>query len=86
MKFSELKECPFCGYDEYYTKEYVYGNVRYGERFDGEEAHNESMYDGLFSKRFNGRCYCRNCERYLGNKITDELSCMAKREVRRSAE
>ena len=84
MKFSELEECPFCGHDEYYSKEYVYGNVSYGERFDGEEAHNESMYDGLNSKPFNGKCYCRNCEVYLGNKLTDTLSYVVKRAVGRS--
>lgn len=74
MKFSELKECPFCGFDEYYTKEYTYGTVCYGERFDGEEAHNEDMYAGLLTKNYSGRCYCRNCGEYLGNKTTDTLS------------
>ena len=74
MKFNELIECPFCGYDEYYTKEYVCGTVPYAERFDGEEAHNEQMYDGLLMKHYSGRCYCRNCNRYLGNKVTNIVS------------
>ncbi len=84
MKFSELQECPFCGYDEYYSKEYVFGNVFYGERFDGEEAHNEQMYDGLRSKPFNGKCYCRNCCKYLGNKVDDTISKTAQKELNKS--
>lgn len=31
MKFSDLTECPFCGCEEYYTKEYVCGVIRYNE-------------------------------------------------------
>ena len=84
MKFSELQECPFCGHDEYYSKEYVYGNIFYGERFDGEETHNESLYDSLSTKRFNGRCYCRSCEKYLGNKLTDIVSKMAQKALKES--
>ena len=38
MKFSDLTECPFCGFSEYYTKEYVYGVLRYNACFDGAEA------------------------------------------------
>lgn len=38
MKFSELTECPFCGYDEFYTTGYVYGTIRCRSRFDGKEA------------------------------------------------
>ena len=74
MKFGDLKKCPFCGYDEFYTKEYVFGSIKYAERFDGEEASNEELYDYLNSRNYNGRAYCRNCNKYLGNKITNELS------------
>ena len=73
MKFSELECCPFCGYDEYFTKQYMYGTAQYNERFDGEEAHNESLYDGLYAK-YSGRCYCRNCYKFLGNKETNTVS------------
>jgi len=73
MKFSDLTECPFCGYDEFYTNAYVYGNTRYAESFDGHEVDNESLYEGLISKPVSGRAYCQNCRRYLGNKIADKV-------------
>lgn len=74
MKFSDLKECPFCGNGEFYTTEYVYGTLRYSERFDGEESHNEELYDYLNTRNYTGRAHCKRCNRYLGNKETDELS------------
>lgn len=74
MRFNELTECPFCGEDEFYTTEYVYGTLRYRERFDGKEAHNEQLYDGLLSKNYSGRCYCGWCGKYLGNKEKNTVS------------
>ena len=74
MKFSDLKECPFCGHDEFFTTQYVYGTIRCGERFDGEEAHNEELYDYLNCRNYTGRAYCRKCGKYLGNRETGALS------------
>ena len=76
MKFSDLTECPFCNCAEYYTKEYVYGVLRYNERFDREEADNSTLYDSLNynSNAHNGRAYCRNCNRYLGNVMDNTVS------------
>jgi hypothetical protein len=74
MKFSELEECPICGCAEYYSKEYVYGTIRYIERFDEEEAENGQLYDSLSTKNFSGRCYCSDCDSCLGNKINDTVS------------
>lgn len=74
MKFSELTECPFCGCDEFYTTQYVYGTIRYNERYDGEEAENAELYDGLNCKNYSGRAYCRNCNKYLGNRESNILS------------
>ena len=82
MKFSELKECPICGCDEYYTKEYVYGTIRYNERFDGQEAENGQLYDSLRTKNFNGRCYCFNCDSYLGNKINNTVSRLVEKAIK----
>lgn len=74
MLFSELERCPFCGHNEYYTTEYVYGVIRYAERYDGEEANNAELYEGLNTKNYNGRIYCRYCNKYLGNRITNTTS------------
>ena len=74
MNFNDLNCCPFCGCDEFYTKEYVFGAIKYAERFDGKEAHNEELYDYLNTRNYNGRVYCRNCCKFLGNKETNMLS------------
>jgi len=74
MKFTELKECPCCGNDEFYTTAYVYGSIVCAERFDGKETDNAELYDGLNTKNYNGRAYCRMCNKYLGNKETGSVS------------
>ncbi len=66
MKFTDLKCCPFCDSEEFYVKEYAYGTIICRERFDGEEAHNEDLYDGL-NYKYSGRAYCLNCGKYLGS-------------------
>ena len=81
MKFSDLKNCPFCEHDEFYTKQYVYGSICCGERFDGEEAHNEELYDYLNCRNYNGRAYCRSCGKYLGNRETNVLSKQAQKAI-----
>lgn len=72
MKFSELKECPFCGCEEYYEKQKATGSVHYRSRFDGEEADNEDMYIDVFCKS-TGRVYCVKCNKALGNVYSDTL-------------
>lgn len=79
MKFSELECCPFCEHDEFYTKEYVCGSIKYAERFDGKEASNEELYDYLNTRNYCGRAYCRNCGKYLGNRETNTLSKQAEK-------
>lgn len=81
LKFSELECCPFCGSEEYVTKTYVYGTTYCGERFDGEECHNEGLYDSLNCKNYSGRAYCRNCGKYLGNKDANTLSKQVQKEL-----
>lgn len=83
MKLSDLEQCPFCGSDEYFTTEYVYGTLYYNERFDGEETHNGELYDGLNSKNYSGRAYCCNCKKYLGNKKTNTVSTQVEKALRK---
>ena len=81
MLFSRLKECPFCGNEEFYTNNFMQGTCAYNQRFDGEEPHDNScMYDGL-TVTFGKRAYCNNCFAYLGNVETDELSVGARNKL-----
>lgn len=81
MNFNDLTECPFCGNDEFYTKDYIQGPTWYNQRFDGLDAHNENMYDCLHHTT-GKRAYCNNCDSYLGElesgklakKVIDKLS------------
>lgn len=74
MKFNELKECPFCGCGEFYTTEYVYGTLRYRERFDGTEAHNEQLYDGLNTKNIVAELTVKIAVSILG--IVRKITCL----------
>lgn len=80
MKFSDLKCCPFCGNDEFYEKQYAKGPIYFNMRFDGEETHNETMYDSLTTIQ-SGRVYCNHCEKYLGNMLSDALGKEAERAI-----
>lgn len=82
MKFTDLKCCPFCDCDEFYTKQYAYGTIICRGRFDGEEAHNEDLYDGLCYKD-SGRTYCLDCNRYLGNVEKNVVGKEAEKALRR---
>lgn len=73
MKFSELRKCPFCGNDEFYTNDRFKGSSAYNQRFDGKEAYdNSQMYDGLDHIQ-GAKAYCNNCFKYLGNVITNKI-------------
>lgn len=74
MKFTELTECPFCGCEEFCTKQYVYGTLMYRERFDGEETENCELYDSLNNGKYSGNCYCLGCNKLLGNKDANTVS------------
>lgn len=58
---SELKECPFCGHDENIIKQRATAIVEYGTRFDGEEADNTGLHDGMEYKDISKFAFCRNC-------------------------
>lgn len=58
--------CPYCGGEEYYYRQSVYGYAFYNVRFDGEETDNSEMYQYLQHREPYGEVKCRNCERVLG--------------------
>lgn len=73
MKFAELRCCPFCGGEEFIEKRWAAGPIWYCMRFDGKEADNSEMYSMLTHKG-SGRVYCADCDRYLGNMDTGDVS------------
>lgn len=52
----------------YYEKQTVKGKIEFNSLFNGEEAPNYEMYDGL-EHSYSGKCYCRDCDKYLGNNL-----------------
>lgn len=83
MKFSELEKCPFCGYEEFYTNDYLTGTSAYYQRFDGEEAFdNSQMYDGFIHHQ-GASAYCGRCEEYLGNTKTNKLGKKAQKLIKK---
>ena len=62
---SNITECPYCGYDEYYIKQYIKGKLSYYKRFDGKEADNSDMYDYLDAKNISKYAWCGWCHKRL---------------------
>lgn len=65
MTDKKLTNCPNCGHDEFYRKGHASGYFSYHYRFDGQDAHNENLHDGLTYKE-NKTCFCSNCHLKLG--------------------
>lgn len=57
----------------YYENQAVKGKVEFNSLFNGEEAPNYDLYDGL-THICSGRCYCRECDKYLGNNLRNTVS------------
>lgn len=60
-----MDKCPHCGSDEYYEKQTVKGKIIYRYKFDGSEAENGEMYDGLDHRRSSQFAYCSECHKRL---------------------
>ncbi len=80
MKFEDLTCCPFCGCETYYEKQTVKGKIEFNSLFNGEEAPNYDMYEGLEHK-YSGKCYCRDCDKYLGNNLTNVVGKEAENKI-----
>lgn len=78
FNFSDLKNCPFCGCKMYYEKQTVKGNIEFNSLFNGKDAPNDDLYEGL-TYTYSGRCYCRDCNKYLGNHLSNTVGKEAKR-------
>lgn len=80
MKFTDLKECPFCGGEVFYTRARYSGPIFYFERFDGKEADNANMYDDLMQITSGNNVWCAECGEYLGNRGKNRVADKALRQ------
>ena len=61
-----MKECPYCGNEEFYVKQSYSGVCYYNMRIDGGQAGwNGDMYDYATHKDLTKYAYCNNCEKRL---------------------
>lgn len=78
VNFSNLTECPFCGYDELYVRQHAKGTIKYHFSFNGSEADNTDMYS-MLSVTGGKNVYCSQCNKFLGNRETKKISIPALR-------
>ena len=61
---SELTECPYCGSETFYYNCKVLGTVATHVNFDGSQADNYEMHDGLRYEPMRS-AYCSQCQRKI---------------------
>lgn len=89
MKFTELKECPYCGWKIFYEKEKVEGVIRryFTNDKNSEQllklVNNENMYDDLTTTSTNGY-YCENCDKKVGDSTTETVTKQALSKLKKS--
>lgn len=72
QNLSELEECPYCGYDEFYTYQAVKGKIAHRERFDGGNGDNTQIYDHLDYGKQQKTVYCGNCQAKIARDDREE--------------
>ena len=69
---TDLMQCPFCGCDTFYSKDYITGATITYHRYDGKETENGQMYEHV--KHTTGKyAYCTDCDKRLFNMETGKL-------------
>lgn len=58
-----IKECPYCGCEEYIFMQKISGSGRYFLRYDGKVAENGEMYEGLKHIYIGKFAYCAECDK-----------------------
>lgn len=58
-----IKKCPYCGCETFYTNHAIKGKIRTFARYDGEEAANNEMYDGIDHILLGKFAYCADCNK-----------------------
>lgn len=63
----EMKECPYCGNDEFYIRQSYSGTCNYYMRFDmrNEKTENGEIYQGASHKDLTKYAYCSDCDKRL---------------------
>lgn len=59
----DIKECPYCGNDEYYIHQRISGRAEFKARYDGEEADNGHLHNGLDYTDIGKFAYCTECRK-----------------------
>lgn len=59
----DIKECPYCGNDEYYIHQRISGRTEFRGRYDGTEADNGHLHDGLNYIDIGKFAYCTKCRK-----------------------
>lgn len=62
---NDIKECPYCGSEEYYIKQSYKGTCCYHLRFDGKEADNGDMWENSSFKDSSSYAWCSGCGKRL---------------------
>ena len=60
-----IKECPYCGSEEYYIKQSFTGTCNFRIRFDGKQTDNGDMHDNTLYKNTSKFVYCNDCNKKL---------------------
>ena len=58
-----IKECPYCGYDEFYYNQHMVGDGYVYCRYDGKETSNYDMHESLRYTVQGKFAYCSNCRK-----------------------
>lgn len=69
-----MKECPYCGSEEYHIKQRFKGTCNYHMRFNGGDgAYNGEMWDNAQFKVTSKYAWCSNCGKRLFKLPEDML-------------
>ncbi|MEG0668693.1 MAG: hypothetical protein RR460_08690 [Clostridium sp.] len=60
-----IKNCPYCGSEEYHIKQSYKGTCEYNLRFDGKEVENGHMYGNSEFKNTSKYAWCNECNKRL---------------------
>ena len=60
-----MKECPYCGCEEFFVLQSYSGTCECRFRYDGEEAENGDMYEFATHKDKTKYAHCSDCRKRL---------------------